>query len=190
MTTSSTPMAIEPTASQRGSPVKWARTTPPRARNRPISAPMSSSSTTGSSGCFDRRMNVHQHSAALTWCGLAVRRAQRERLEDDGEERGCRWRPAGSRPRADGGASRCPRRARTGRRREQHERDDERPEVALPPVAEGVVGVGGLAAPACRRAAGAPGCRCRPASGWPRQSSPPDVIGTRRTWRPRCRGVG
>ena len=49
--------------------------------------------------------------------------------------------------------------------REQHEGDDERPEVALAPVAERVLGVGRLARPACRRAAAAPGCRCRRGSG-------------------------
>ena len=39
-------------ASQRGSPVTWASTTPNSAKSRPIAAPTSSSSTTGSSGCL------------------------------------------------------------------------------------------------------------------------------------------
>ena len=68
MTTSSTPIAIEPTASQRGLPVTSAMIRPTSAKTRPISAPMSSSSTTGSSGDFELRMNHHQlFSFGLTW---------------------------------------------------------------------------------------------------------------------------
>ena len=60
MTINSTPMLIEPTASQRASPVVSAIAIPPSARRSPTWAPMSSSSTTGNSGCFVVRMKVHQ----------------------------------------------------------------------------------------------------------------------------------
>ena len=142
MTTRRTPMAIEPRASQRGSSVKWARSTPARAMNRPISAPMSSSSTTGSSGDFSVRMNRHHDLlGVLVGLGLAVGGAQRERLEADGEHED-----------ADRHAEVLDlvRVAQLGEalvegehaaEREQHEGDDERPEVALPAVAEGVLGV-------------------------------------------------
>ncbi len=141
-------MAIEPTASQRGSSVKWARSTPARAKNRPISAPMSSSSTTGSSGCFDlRSQRHHATSSRLDVAGLLVRGAQRDRLEDDGEEQD-----------ADGDAEVLDLvrvahlldalvEGEQAAHREQHEGDDERPEVALAAVAERVLAVGGLARP-------------------------------------------
>ena len=148
MTTSSTPMAIEPTASQRGSSVKWARSTPVRAKNRPISAPMSSSRTTGSSGCLERCSHRHHDvSAPLHVAGLPVRRAQRERLEDDGDDED-----------ADGDAEVVDLvrvadlldalvEGEQAAHREQHEGDDEGPEVALAAVAERVLAVGGLARP-------------------------------------------
>ena len=63
-------MAIDPSASQRGSSVKWASRTPPRAKKSPISAPMSSSSTTGSSGSFAVRIHVHHETPgrpAMAW---------------------------------------------------------------------------------------------------------------------------
>ena len=51
---------------------------------------------------------------------------------------------------------------------EQHEGHDEGPEVALPAVAEGVLGRGRLAGPVAAEEQQQPGCRCRPASGSPR----------------------
>ena len=56
---------------------------------------------------------------------------------------------------------------------EQHERDDERPEVAQRAVAERMHARRPGAATACRRASAAPGCRCRRASGSPRRASTP-----------------
>ena len=46
--------------SQTGLPVITVRPTPASAKTRPISAPVSSSSTTGSSGLREVRMNRHQ----------------------------------------------------------------------------------------------------------------------------------
>ena len=57
ITTSSTPIAIEPRPSQRPSPVTTAIVTPKRAKARPIRAPVSSSRTTGSSGWRASRTN-------------------------------------------------------------------------------------------------------------------------------------
>ncbi len=57
MTMSSTPMANDPTPSQRPSPVTSASVTPSSANTRPTSAPASSSSTTGSSGWRASRTN-------------------------------------------------------------------------------------------------------------------------------------
>ena len=55
--------------------------------------------------------------------------------------------------------------------REQHERDDERPEVALGAVAELVLARRRACGPAHRRGTAAPGCRCRRPSGWTPPSS-------------------
>ena len=60
MTPSSTPMATVPTPSHTGSPVSIVSPTPASANTRPISAPESSSRTTGSSGLRELRMNRHQ----------------------------------------------------------------------------------------------------------------------------------
>ena len=57
-------MATEPRASKRGLSVTTLSTTPKRAKTRPTSAPMSSSSTTGSSGCLVRWMNDRQLALA------------------------------------------------------------------------------------------------------------------------------
>ena len=60
MTPSRMPMAMVPSASKTGLPVTTDSPTPSRARTSPIRAPKSSSSTTGSSGTLDWRMNCHQ----------------------------------------------------------------------------------------------------------------------------------
>ncbi len=73
-------MAIDPSASQRGSSVKWASRTPPRAKKRPISAPVSSSSTTGSSGSFAVRIHDHHETpGGRRW--LASRYAVRSEID-------------------------------------------------------------------------------------------------------------
>ena len=59
-------MAMLPAASNRALPVSSARPTPASANTSPMSAPTSSSSTTGSSGTFARRMNDHHDSSPLT----------------------------------------------------------------------------------------------------------------------------
>ena len=59
MTPSSRPIPMLPSASHRALPVISARLIPTSAKSRPTSAPVSSSSTTGSSGLFVVRMNVH-----------------------------------------------------------------------------------------------------------------------------------
>ena len=57
-----------PMPSHTASPVTSEVVTAARASTRPTSAPRSSRSTTGSSGCFERRMNCHQPtSGLLTW---------------------------------------------------------------------------------------------------------------------------
>ncbi|OLT15763.1 hypothetical protein BJF78_16135 [Pseudonocardia sp. CNS-139] len=66
ITPSSTPMEIVPNASKTGSPVSTLSPTPSSARTRPTSAPRSSSSTTGSSGTFDWRMNCHHVLSPLS----------------------------------------------------------------------------------------------------------------------------
>ena len=75
MTTSSAPMAQVAAPSKRGSPVTTARVIPVKANARPTRAPRSSSSTTGSSGLLERRMNWI-HSPFFTW-GLAALTAVR-----------------------------------------------------------------------------------------------------------------
>ncbi len=56
-----------PSASKRGSSVTLESTTPTRAITRPISAPRSSSSTTGSSALLDRRTNAnHDEPGSFT----------------------------------------------------------------------------------------------------------------------------
>ncbi len=60
MTTSSRPIAADPTASHRPSPVTRVIETPNSANSRPSSAPESSRSTTGSSGDREVRMKRHQ----------------------------------------------------------------------------------------------------------------------------------
>ena len=54
------PIAIVPSASKTLLPVSTLSPTPSRASTSPTSAPRSSSSTTGSSGLLDCRMNCHQ----------------------------------------------------------------------------------------------------------------------------------
>ena len=157
MTTSRAPMAIEPTASHRGLPVISAIVRPMSAKNSPSSAPESSSSTTGSSGAFVVWMNRHQRlAAALAVAGLVHRGAQRPRLQHDGDaeddERDDR---ALHLVRVDQLLDALVEREQAAEA-EQHERDDERPEVALRSVAERMGGVGlALGRDATRTSAGA-----------------------------------
>ena len=64
---SSVPMKRVPMASKSELPVIHVRPTPMNAKTRPMSAAMSSSSTTGSSGAFARRTNCTQLSLPRTW---------------------------------------------------------------------------------------------------------------------------
>ena len=64
-----------PSASHRGLPVISARLMPMSANTRPTSAPVSSSSTTGSSGLLVVRMNRHHDRPSRL--GVASRRAVR-----------------------------------------------------------------------------------------------------------------
>ena len=87
-------MASVPTPSHTGSPVTWATLTAMRAMTRPTWAPRSSSSTTGSSGFFERRMNVHQLTCgSLTFrdSTMAVRNENASRTMAHEED--ARWRP-------------------------------------------------------------------------------------------------
>ena len=76
ITPSSAPMATVPMPSHTGLPVITVSPTPSNANSRPISAPVSSSSTTGNSGLREFRMNRHQ--LALPFSGrdstIAVRK--------------------------------------------------------------------------------------------------------------------
>jgi hypothetical protein len=76
ITTSSTPIPAEPIASQRPSSVTSVIETPNSAMTRPISAPKSSSSTTGSSGAFAVRMYCTQDCFPRVWFAsrIAVRK--------------------------------------------------------------------------------------------------------------------
>ncbi len=65
-TPSKTPIAIEPAASKRGSPVQIARPMPSAAIAKPVSAARSSSNTTGSSGLLVWRMNATHDSPRRT----------------------------------------------------------------------------------------------------------------------------
>ena len=76
MTSSNTPMAMVPRASQSRSPVIAASATPTSAKARPTSAPRSSSSTTGSSGLFAVRTKRHHDWSPLIFLDstMAVRK--------------------------------------------------------------------------------------------------------------------
>ena len=142
-------MAIEPTASQRGSPVTWASSTPISANTSPIERADVLEQHDGQLGLLRSADPVPAttRSSRADLAGLLVGRAQRETLEHDGEQED-----------ADGdaevldlvGVAQLLDALVEGEQpahREQHEGDDERPEVALAPVAERVVGVGGLGGP-------------------------------------------
>ena len=178
ITISSTPMLIEPTASHRGSSVKWASSTPPSARNRPISAPMSSSRTTGSSGCLDRRSHVHHEVSELPllWAHSLIALRNEQGLEGDGDEqdgdgdgqvadlvRVADLLDALVERRTARPSRRAPGRRRTTR---SSARGRSRTGARGRPASS----------PACRRAAAAPGCRCRPASGSPRRAARPTAV--------------
>ena len=68
-------MPMLPSASHREFPVISAAVTPTTARNNPSSAPVSSSSTTGSSGLFERLMYCHHDAPPrpAAACFTAVR---------------------------------------------------------------------------------------------------------------------
>ena len=107
----------EPIASKRVSPVDDREPEPDRRRTRArTSAPVSSSSTTGSSGLFVRRMNCHQRHAAAVRAATRGPRSAARSTRAPPRRRARRTRRPGSRARAGGAASRCPRRARTARR--------------------------------------------------------------------------
>ena len=142
-------MAIEPTASQRGSPVTWASVTPTRAKTRPIEGAGVLEQHDGQLGLLGAADPVQPRSRGVVrWRGrLLVRGAQRQALEHHGEQED-----------ADGDAEALDLvrvaqlldalvEGEQAAHREQHEGDDERPEVALAPVAERVGGVGGLGRP-------------------------------------------
>ena len=173
ITTSRMPIARLPAASQRGSPVTSAML---HADQRDASArrarPMSSSSTTGSSGTFVSGMN--RHSGSLAPHAGSSRRARSgttsasstiaKRADADREP----------------GALELVRMAQLldalvdreqAADAEQHERDDERPEVAPVAVAERVLVVGGPVGGLAAVAAAIPDCRCRRPSGSPRPAS-------------------
>ena len=140
ITINNRPMLIEPTASHRASSVVCAITTPPSARSNPVSAPTSSNSTTGSSGCFVPPDEAPPTRAGLTdVVRLLHRRAQRERLQHDRHEQD---------PDRNAEALHLVRIAELldalvqgehAAHREQHHRHRERPEVSLSPVAERVL---------------------------------------------------
>ena len=146
---------------------------------RPISAAKSSSRITGSSGDLARRMNCTQRAPPAGLVGLPDRGAEGEALHHDrAEQHDDRDPPPAAVEQLVGLpvvdlVRTCgrPRRARTGRRREQHDRDQERVDVALAAEAERVLRRWPRARSACRRAAAGPGCRSRRPSGCPRRAS-------------------
>ena len=77
MTTSRTPMPMLPIASKRGSSVTFDSTTPTSAMTRPISAPTSSSSTTGKLGALGPADELDPRRAAAPSPALASRTAVR-----------------------------------------------------------------------------------------------------------------
>ncbi len=139
ITQSSRPIPMLPSASQRGLPVISARLIPTSANSSPTSAPLSSSSTTGSSGFLVVRMNAHHvrfpRDGAASW--RAVRSDQPFERDGDAEHA---ERPDRRLELVRGDQLLDPlvhgEQATEG---EQHERDDERPEVALGAEAERVL---------------------------------------------------
>ena len=122
------------------------------------SAPKSSSSTTGSSGFLVPRMNCHHVRPAAQRVRLADPRcattATRARCEAQHAERPHRrFELVRVRQLLDAFVDR-----EHAAEREQHQRDDERPEVARRAVAERMRLVGRPVGPAARRATAAPGC--------------------------------
>ena len=175
ITTSRTPIAIEPTASHRGCRSPRPSCRPTSARTSPISAPVSSSSTTGSSGDFALRMNHHQLlSFGRTWFASLTAVRSEYALEHDRERRGSRT-PTTGFSISCGWRSFCDAlvQREQAAHAEQHQRDDERPEVALRPVAERVRPVRRAVGRASSRTSAAPGCRCPRASAPPRRAGRP-----------------
>ena len=164
-------MPIVPSASNTASPVSSVSPTPSSASTSPISAPKSSSSTTGSSGVVDWRMNCHQDSCALELARLVDRRAEREALEadrheqdDDRDDR--RRELPGVGELLDALVEREHR-----PEREQQQRDDEGVEEPVAPVAERVLGRGGALGPLAAEQEEALVRRCRPRSAPPPRAS-------------------
>ena len=126
--------------SQRASSVTTVADTAASAKHRPTSAPRSSSSTTGSSGCLERRMKPHQLMPGSLAPGLDDRGAERGALEHDGDEQD----PDGDRRRLELVGVADLRDALVDREHaaqaEQDEGHHERPEVAFASVAERVLG--------------------------------------------------
>ena len=174
MTTSRKPMASEPTASQRGLPVTWAREHADEGEHE-------ADQGAGVLEQHDRQLGLLGAADPVqpapgrraVGLGLLVGGAQGPALEHHGEQRGSRWPPAAAPPRAGGAASRCPRRWRTGRPSRTARGRRRTPRSS----ARGRSRTGGRCRrhgpPACRRAAGGAGCPCRPASGRPRRAARP-----------------
>ena len=152
-------------------PVMIVRPTPMRAKTRPMSAAMSSSSTTGSSGCLAWRTNATQLCLPRTWFDSCTA----VRSENDSSTIAMM-----------STSDRQPRHLERMRvvelldalveredaaDREQDDRDDEGVDVALAPVAEGVLLVGLPLRLAAAEQQQQPGCRSRRASARPRRAS-------------------
>ena len=147
------------------------------AKTRPRSAARSSSRITGSSGCLACRTNCWYDASPLTLfvSMIAVRNEKRLQHDRDAEHRERHPPPlAGvlvvARPDLVELVVRLVQREEPAHG-EQHDRDDERVDVALAAVAERVL-LGRLAlGPLAADAAAAPGSRRRPPSGSPRPAS-------------------
>ena len=169
---SSTPIAIEPTPSQRALPVSAASPTPTSAKTSPISAAKSSSSTTTSSGVFECRMKPNQLSAPLTLADsmIAVRNEKHSSTiattstttATAGESSWCGC-STFSTPSYS---------ANSPPSGEQGQGDQERVHVAVASETERVLASSRPGATGGRRSAAAPGCRNRPPSAPPRPASP------------------
>ena len=180
--TSSSPISAVPATSNHRFWVISDSPTPSSAKTRPTSAAKSSSRITGSSGCFARRMNSTYDASPRTWSGLADRGTERQRLHHDRREQHHDRHPpppAGQQRvvgDAVGGVELVALVVRLVEGEEttdaeQHDRDDERVDVALAAVAERVLRPSGACGPGGRRAAAGPGCRSRRPSGSPRPAS-------------------
>src|SRR5215204_1818790 len=136
MHNSSPPIASVPSPSKTGLPVTNARTMPSNANSRPSSAPESSSSRTGSSGLRDSRMYLSPAPHAPMRSGMAHSGPQGEALKAGGkhEDRDRHHRGVDVMRVGDLLIALVDR--EHAAEREEHDGDDERPEVPQPPVPE------------------------------------------------------